>query len=187
MAIIVKHNKVSTVPDDADTSLVRPSDWNADHTLTGVVDVANGGTGASTLTGYVKGSGTAALTGSSTIPTTDLSGTVSNAQLANSAITINGTSTSLGGSINVGTVTSVGLTTSAASLALTNTPITSSGNIGVNFAGLSSQYVRGDGALANFPTNQGGGSSVSYYLNGSVNQGTFGGNTYYQMSKTSVS
>jgi hypothetical protein len=36
-----------------------------------------------------------------------LSGTVTNAQLANSAITINGTSTSLGGSISVGTVTSV--------------------------------------------------------------------------------
>ena len=35
MAILVKHNKVSTVPDSADTSLVRPSDWNADHTLTG--------------------------------------------------------------------------------------------------------------------------------------------------------
>jgi hypothetical protein len=35
MAILVKHNKVSSVPDTADTSLVRPSDWNADHTLTG--------------------------------------------------------------------------------------------------------------------------------------------------------
>jgi hypothetical protein len=35
MAILVKHNKVSTVPDTSDTSLVRPSDWNADHTLTG--------------------------------------------------------------------------------------------------------------------------------------------------------
>ena len=35
MAILVKHNKVSTVPDTTDTSLVRPSDWNADHTLTG--------------------------------------------------------------------------------------------------------------------------------------------------------
>jgi hypothetical protein len=88
--------------------------------------------------------------------------------------------------ITSGTVTSVGLTTSAASLALTNTPITSSGNIGVNFAGLSSQYVRGDGALANFPTTGGGGSSVAYYFNGSVNQGTFGGNTYYEMSKTPV-
>ena len=35
MPILVKHNKVSTVPDTADTSLVRPTDWNADHTLTG--------------------------------------------------------------------------------------------------------------------------------------------------------
>jgi len=75
--------------------------------IVGQVAVANGGTGASTLTGYVKGSGTSVMTASSTIPTTDLSGTVTNAQLANSAITINGTSTSLGGSISVGTVTSV--------------------------------------------------------------------------------
>jgi len=75
--------------------------------ITGILPVANGGTGASTLTGYVKGSGTSAMTASATIPTTDLSGTVTNAQLANSAITINGTSTSLGGSISVGTVTSV--------------------------------------------------------------------------------
>jgi hypothetical protein len=48
MAITVKHSKVSTIPDDADTSLVRPSDWNADHTLTGTIPVENGGTGAST-------------------------------------------------------------------------------------------------------------------------------------------
>ena len=75
--------------------------------ITGTLGVANGGTGATTLTGYVKGSGTSAMTASGTIPTTDLSGTVTNAQLANSAITINGTSTSLGGSISVGTVTSV--------------------------------------------------------------------------------
>jgi len=75
--------------------------------ITGTLGVDHGGTGATTLTGYVKGSGTSAMTASSTIPTTDLSGTITNAQLANSAITINGTSTSLGGSISVGTVTSV--------------------------------------------------------------------------------
>jgi hypothetical protein len=75
--------------------------------ITGTLGVDHGGTGATTLTGYVKGSGTSAMTASATIPTTDLSGTVTNAQLANSAITINGTSTSLGGSISVGTVTSV--------------------------------------------------------------------------------
>ena len=37
-------------------------------------------------TGYVKGSGTSALTASSTVPTTDLSGTITNAQLQNSTI-----------------------------------------------------------------------------------------------------
>jgi hypothetical protein len=35
-------------------------------------------------------------------------------------------------------------------------------------------------------TNTGGGASVNYYLNGSVSQGTFGGDTYYQLSKTPI-
>lgn len=39
--------------------------------------VADGGTGASTLTGYVKGNGTAAFTASSTIPGSDISGNIS--------------------------------------------------------------------------------------------------------------
>lgn len=55
--------------------------WNAN-----TVDVAHGGTGATTLTGYVKGNGTSALSASATVPTTDLSGTISNTQLANSTI-----------------------------------------------------------------------------------------------------
>lgn len=42
--------------------------------VTGTLPVANGGTGATTLTGYVKGSGTTALTASSTIPVADVSG-----------------------------------------------------------------------------------------------------------------
>lgn len=48
--------------------------------VTGTVAVANGGTGATTLTGYVKGSGTSALTASSTIPTSDLTGTLAAVQ-----------------------------------------------------------------------------------------------------------
>ena len=48
MAITVKHSKVSTIPDEADTSLVRPSDWNADHVLTGTIPIINGGTGQTT-------------------------------------------------------------------------------------------------------------------------------------------
>jgi hypothetical protein len=86
---------------------------------------------------------------------------------------------------SVGTVTSVGLTMPSA-FTVSNSPITSSGDIAVTGAGLANQYVRGDGSLANFPTNGGGGSSVNYYLNGSVNQGTFGGDTYYELSKTPI-
>jgi hypothetical protein len=74
MAITVKHTKVSTIPDGDDSSLIRPSDWNADHQLVGTIPVANGGTGASTLTGYVKGNGTAAMTASATVPSTDVTG-----------------------------------------------------------------------------------------------------------------
>ena len=76
----------------------------------------------------------------------------------------------------------VGLTMPSA-FNVTGSPITDSGTIAVTGAGTASQYVRGDGQLANFPSNGGGGSSVNYYLNGSVNQGTFGGATYYQLSK----
>ena len=84
-----------------------------------------------------------------------------------------------------GTVTSVGLSMPSA-FTVTNSPVTSSGTINVAAAGLSSQYIRGDGTLADFPTTGGGGSSVVYYLNGSINQGTFAGNTYYQLSKTAI-
>jgi hypothetical protein len=105
MPITVKHLKVSTVPDAGDDTLVEPSDWNADHQLTGLgtmaeqdanavaitggtisgvtlpatditgtLGVPNGGTGATTLTGYVKGTGTAPLSASATIPNTDITG-----------------------------------------------------------------------------------------------------------------
>ena len=84
-----------------------------------------------------------------------------------------------------GKVSSVGLTMPAA-FNVANSPITSAGTLAVTAAGVASQYIRGDGALADFPTTAGGGSSVSYYLNGSVSQGTFVGNTYYEMNKTPV-
>ena len=87
--------------------------------------------------------------------------------------------------IPTGSVTSVDLTMPTA-FSVTGNPITTSGTLAVSANGLSTQYIRGDGQLANFPTSQGGGSSVSYYLNGSVSQGTFGGSAYEQMSKTPV-
>jgi hypothetical protein len=74
MAITVKHKFVSAIPDSGDTTIVQPSNWNDTHDLVGTVPVANGGTGAATLTGYVKGNGTAAMTAASTIPNTDITG-----------------------------------------------------------------------------------------------------------------
>ncbi len=84
-----------------------------------------------------------------------------------------------------GTVTSVDLTMPAA-FSVTGNPITTSGTLAVAAAGLSTQYIRGDGQLANFPTTSGGGASVSYYLNGSVSQGTFGGVAFREMSRTPI-
>ena len=120
MAITVKHKFVSAIPDGDDSSLVKPSNWNDTHELTGLgtmaeqnanavaitggtisgvtipasnltgtVDVPHGGTGATTLTGYVKGTGTTAMTASGTIPNTDITGlgTMSTQNANNVAIT----------------------------------------------------------------------------------------------------
>lgn len=112
-----------------------------------ITSASNGSGGAGTVTsvsgtGTVNGitlTGTVTASGSLTLGGT-LSG-ISNAQLTNSSITINGTPTSLGGSISVGTVTSVtgtgtvsGLTlsgsvTGAGSLALGGTLSATSANI----------------------------------------------------------
>lgn len=73
---------------------------------TGTLPVARGGTGAATLTGYVKGNGTSAFTASPTIP---------NGDLQNSSLTIGSTPIALGG-----TATTIsGLTT----LTLTQNPV----------------------------------------------------------------
>ena len=83
------------------TGLLPSTPTSGAITLTGTLGAGSGGTGATTLTGYVYGNGTGTMTASTTIPTTDLSGTITNAQLANSAITINGSLVSLGGFVTV--------------------------------------------------------------------------------------
>ena len=82
-------------------------------------------------------------------------------------------------------VTSVGMTVPSA-FSVTPSSITTSGTFAITGAGVASQYVRGDGTLANFPTSTGGGASVSYYLNGSVSQGTIGGVAYKEINSTPV-
>jgi hypothetical protein len=80
-----------------------------------------------------------------------------------------------------GTVTSVALTMPSA-FSVANSPVTTSGSLDVTAIGTASQYIRGDGVLANFPTSSGGGSSLNYYLNGSVDQGTLGGVAFKEMN-----
>ena len=84
-----------------------------------------------------------------------------------------------------GTVTSVGLTMPSA-FSVASSPVTTSGTLAVTGAGTVSQYVRGDGSLANFPASSGGGASLSFYLNGSVAQGTFGGIAFKEMDRTPI-
>ena len=111
MAITVKHSKVSTIPDDADTSLVRPSDWNADHTLTGTIPIVNGGTGQSTAN-----DGFNALAPSQTGNT-------------GKYLTTDGTDTSWAAN-PLGTVTSVAAT-AGTGISVTGSPITTSGTLNI--------------------------------------------------------
>jgi hypothetical protein len=109
---------------------------------------------------------------------------VSGASTTNKA-TISSIQTFMQGNLDLG-VTSVGLSMPSA-FTVTGSPVTSSGNISVVGAGTVSQYIRGDGSLADFPQGGGGGgASVSYYLNLSVSQGSIGGIGYSQMSRVPV-
>jgi hypothetical protein len=81
-----------------------------------------------------------------------------------------------------GTVTSVGLTMPVA-FSVANSPVTTSGTLAVSAAGNATQYIRGDGELATLPSGGGGGSSVNYYMNGSVAASVA---TYKQMANTAV-
>jgi hypothetical protein len=111
MAITVKHSKVSTIPDGDDSSVVRPSDWNDDHVLTGTIPVENGGTGQTTANAAFN-----ALAPSQTGNT-------------GKYLTTDGTNSSW--SVNpLGTVTSVAAT-AGTGISVTGSPITTSGTLNI--------------------------------------------------------
>lgn len=67
------------------TGAVLAGAWNGTR-----IGVPYGGTGAVTLTGYVKGNGTSAMTASSTIPNTDITGLGTMSTQGSDAVTITG-------------------------------------------------------------------------------------------------
>jgi hypothetical protein len=67
------------------TGAVLAGAWNGS-----TITVPYGGTGATTLTGYVKGNGTSAMTASATIPNTDITGLGTMSVQGSDAVTITG-------------------------------------------------------------------------------------------------
>lgn len=160
----------------ADSRIASAATWNAKQN-------------AITLT-TIGSSGPATFV-SNTLNIPDYSSVISGYVPTSRTLTINGTTYDLTANrtwtipTGTGTVTSVGLSMPPA-FTVSSSPITTSGTIAVTGAGVASQYVRGDGTLANFPTSTGGGASVSYYLNGSVSQGTIGGVAYKELNSVPV-
>jgi hypothetical protein len=106
--------------------------------LTGTISVSNGGTGASTLTGYVKGTGTTAMTASSTIPVADITGTL--------AVVNGGT----GATTLTGYIKGTGTTAMTASATIPTSDLTGSISVSNGGTGASSLtgYVKGTGTTA---------------------------------------
>jgi len=80
------------------------------------------------------------------------------------------------------------LRVAAAGASATALPMTMAPSDPTGWAENSLGFVDPSKLIYNPPStgNGGGGSAVNYYLNGSVNQGTFGGDTYYELSKTPI-
>ena len=88
------------------------STTNLASSVTGTLPVANGGTGAATLTGYVKGTGTTAMTASATIPVADVTGA---APLASPALTGTPTAPTAAANTNTTQLATTAFVTSAIS------------------------------------------------------------------------
>jgi hypothetical protein len=166
---------VTSIPNTDITGLGTMSTQNANNvaitggtiaTLTSPIAVGSGGTGASTLTGYVKGTGTAALTASATIPSTDITGFGTMASQNANAVAITGGSinaTTIGATTpSTGAFTTGAFTTITASTSLT-TPIvqaTNSGGLSLKNSAGTTQMSMGAGGGDNISLN------VSTNLNG---------------------
>ena len=159
----------TTIPSTDITGLGTMSTQNANAvaitggtiaTLTSPIAVASGGTGAATLTGYVKGTGTSALTASASIPNTDITGLGTMSTQNANAIAVTG-GTINGTTIGATTATTGAFTTVTASTSLT-TPIVQATNSG----GLA---LRNSAGTTQISMGAGGGDNVSINVSTNLN------------------
>ena len=130
-----------TVTSVTATSPIASSGGAAPVISLGTVPVANGGTGATTLTGYIMGTGTTAMTASATIPAANISGNISG-----NAANVTGTVAVANGGTGATTLTGyiMGTGTAAMTASATIPAASISGNISGNAAN-----VTGTVAVAN--------------------------------------
>jgi hypothetical protein len=164
MPITVTHSKVSTIPDDADNSLVRPSDWNADHTLVGLGTMAEQNANNVNITGGsitgVSGLGDVTGPASSTDNAIARFDSTTGKLLQNSVVAVGDT-----GAVS-------GVTTLAASTSVT-TPIVQA----TNSAGLS---LRNSAGTTQISMGAGGGDNVTIAVATNIN----GANAQIDISPT---
>lgn len=99
MTLVITHGFVETVPEDPASGVpggpVGPSEWNANHTLTGLVSVAQGGNGIGSGTSggvlYFSGSTTVASSGALTSGGVVIGGGAGSAPFTDSGLSYSGT------------------------------------------------------------------------------------------------
>src|SRR3990167_5605560 len=120
----ITHTKVSAITDGSDTDLVRPSDWNADHTIAdksiSYTKLADG-TDGNLITWDASGVAALVATGTAThVLTSNGAGAAPTFQAAGS-----------------GTVTSVAQSFTGGLISVSGSPISTSGTLALTVAGTS--------------------------------------------------
>jgi len=120
---------------------------------TGTLPVTAGGSGATTLTGYLKGNGTSAFTASASIPNTDISGLgTMSTQNANTVSITGGTATLTSVSLTSGTIT----TTPTNATDIANKDYVDSVAQGLNFHAACQYATTADLGTVNYSNGTGG-------------------------------
>lgn len=135
-------------------------------TLSGTLGVANGGTGVTSLTGYVVGNGSGAFTASATIPNTAITGLGTMSTQAANAVAITGGTISGLTSLGTGTVSATGTIVSTST-------ITGSGIRANTGSGSTNGYAFTSGA-GSFSSN-GSDAFLNFTTNTSIYSGASGG------------